>query len=586
MTRARTGAWWGFAATAAVLVSVVSWLTVALLRLDHDEVHARRQAVWQERLRLALWRMDSWLAPQLAREAMRPPQDYRPFPSAPTAWTAGFAKLEPGAVVVQSPLLTEQSPLFPLHFELGRGGLTSPQVPRGNERDLCEANGVDRVRLDHAQQLLERFGAGLPFAMLEQKLGGAEALLPVMGCNPISPTDPPEQQQGVNEYSNRQRSVVGNMTNPQQLETAGDGLPRGGEGAGPLVPVWLDRGATEQLVFVRRVRQDGATRVQGLLVDWQQVQRELTALVVDLFPAHGLRLVRCERPAPAEQPSMLASVPARLEAPCQDELASGLPLPAILGTTWGVTLLGLVVLGFTLRAAIGYGERRARFASAVTHELRTPLTTFRMYSEMLADGMVTDPVAQREYLTTLQRESDRLARVVENVLAWSRLEEGRFTARRVAHEVGALLDRIAPVLQRRLAEAGLRLELHAGEAERAATVSTDEDAVGQILFNLADNAAKYARDGASPVVELRATLAGERVLLAVRDHGPGVPAAHRARIFAPFDRGAVAASSNDVPGVGLGLALARGLARDLGGELTLDPANGSGARFVLSLPRA
>jgi signal transduction histidine kinase len=586
VTRARSGAWWGFAATALVLVGVVTWLTVALLRLDRDEVQARRQAQWQERLRLALWRMDSWLAPQLAREAMRPADEYRSFPSAPLAWTRGLAKLEADAIVVQSPLVTEDSPLFPLHFELGRDGVTSPQVPRGNERDLCEANGVDRARLDRAAALLARFGEGLPVTELEQKLGGAEELLPTMGCNPISPLDPVVQQQGVNEYSNRQRSIANTQMPIQTRDGNANDFLRGRDGVGPLLPVWLDRDGG-QLVFVRRVRAAGSARIQGVLVDWTQLQRELTALVEDLFPAHGVLLTRCEEPAPSEQPSMLASVPARLHAPCHDELASGLPLPAILGTTWGVTLLGLLVLGFTLRAAIGYGERRARFASAVTHELRTPLTTFRMYSEMLADGMVTDPAAQRDYLTTLQRESDRLARVVENVLAWSRLEEGRFTARRARHEVGPLLDRVVPVLQRRLHEAGMVLDVQVDDAARAAVVTTDDDAVGQILFNLVDNAAKYARDASDRRVELRARQADGAVELIVRDHGPGVPAALHARVFAPFDRGAVAASSNEVPGVGLGLALARGLARDLGGDLRLAaaPAGDGGASFVLTLPR-
>lgn len=75
------------------------------------------------------------------------------------------------------------------------------------------------------------------------------------------------------------------------------------------------------------------------------------------------------------------------------------------------------------------------------------------------------------------------------------------------------------------------------------------------------------------------------VVWTVRDHGPGVPPALRERIFAPFDRGAVAASSNEVPGVGLGLALARGLARDLGGDLVLAADSWPGARFVLRLPR-
>ncbi|MBX3462737.1 MAG: HAMP domain-containing histidine kinase [Planctomycetes bacterium] len=590
MTTARARAWFGFSVTAAVLVAVVCWLTAALLRLDRDEVQARRQAATHERLRLALWRMDSWLSPQLAREAMRPPGEYRAFPSASAAWTRGFAKLAPGDVVVQSPLLTSESALFPLHFEFGPDGLTSPQAPVGNERDTCEAIGIDRARLDRAAQRLQAFAAGVQREVLEQRLGGVEAALPLFGCNAISPTEPAQTQQSVQEYSNRQRSFAQNVIqNPMTAPNRDGGSNPAAGGAddiGPLVPVWLDAPGDGQLVFVRRVREAAVVRLQGLLVDWSQLQAELTSLVADLFPAAGTRLARCEAPTAAEQPSMLASVPARLVAACDDGLVRGLPLPAMLATTWGVTLLGLAVLAITLRAAIGYGERRARFASAVTHELRTPLTTFRMYSEMLADGMVQDPAAQRDYLATLQRESDRLARVVENVLAWSRLEEGRFTARRVALRVGPLLDRIGPTLQRRLSEAGMTLAVHADDATRAAAVTTDEDAVGQILFNLVDNAAKYARAGSDLRVELTAAADAGRVSFAVCDHGPGVPAAHRQRIFAPFDRGAVAASSNEVPGVGLGLALARGLARDLGGDLHLDESAGMGARFVLGLPRA
>ena len=594
MRSARSRSLVGFSITATVLIAVVTWLTFVLLQLDRDEVHARAQAAKHERLRLALWRMDSWLSPQLAREAMRPANEYRPFPAAPTAWTRGLTKLAPDAVLVQSPLLVNESPLFPLHFEIGPNGVTSPQVPLGNERDLCEGNGVDGKRLDAAAERLRTFAAGLSRDVVEQKLGGFEAQVGMIGCNPTSWQDSAQTQQSVQEFSNRQRAVynIAQNAGSSDLNNNLGPLARSNETVGPLVPIWTDGvGAGDgagagQLLFVRRVRDAAGVRVQGMLVDWPQLQQELAALVVDLFPGTGARFARCESPTTTEQPSMLASVPARLVADCADEFASGLPLPLMLGTTWGVTLLGLCVLWITLRAAIGYGERRARFASAVTHELRTPLTTFRMYSEMLADGMVKDPEAQKEYLTTLQRESDRLARVVENVLAWSRLEEGRFTARRVRCEVGPLLDRLSPPLQRRLAEAGLRLELDVAAGAHAATVTTDEDAVGQILFNLIDNAAKYAREATDRRVELSAAADGDRVSFVVRDHGPGVPAAMRERIFAPFDRGAVAASSNEVPGVGLGLALARGLARDLGGDLRLDGSTTGGARFVLDLPVA
>ena len=604
MSPARSRAWLGFGITAAVLLAVVSWLTVVLVQLDRDELQARRQAALHERLRLALWRMDSWLSPLLAREAMRPVGEFRAFPAAQTAWTKGYTRLGPDEVLVKSPLLGSESAVFPLHFEVGPDGLTSPQVPTGNERDVCEANGIDNALLERAAGRLRELAGRLDRAQLEQRVVGAAAALPMMGCNPVAPEAPAQTKQSVQELSNRQRAFAqnlqpqladGNSFDAQLRLMAAASQPFAdvvqpvrrvdlAEEVGPMLPVWLETKDGALLLFARRVTLGGVTRVQGALVDWTQLQRELLALVADLFPPDSTRLVRCEQPHANEQPSMLASVPARFEANGADLLASGLPLPWMLSLTWGVTLLGLAVLGFTLRAAIGYGERRARFASAVTHELRTPLTTFRMYSEMLADGVVQDPTAQREYLQTLQRESDRLARVVENVLAWSRLEEGRFTSRRERHAVAALVDRIAPVLQRRLAEASLTLSVHV-EGD-AAVVHTDEDAVGQILFNLVDNAAKYARDASDRSVELRVARHGERMVFTLRDHGPGVPVAVQQRIFAPFDRGAVAASSNEVPGVGLGLALARGLARDLGGELSLAAGGGDGACFRLELPTA
>ncbi|MCU0864635.1 MAG: HAMP domain-containing histidine kinase [Planctomycetes bacterium] len=558
---------------------------------------ADRGAGAHERLRLALWRLDSWLAPQLAREAMRPARDFRAFPSASAAWTRGLMRLGSDEVVFNSPLLGVEPGLFALHFELGPEGIVSPQVPQGNERDVCEANGIDRAVLDRAAQRLAEFERQLDRDALLRRQGIAEAQLPMMGCNAVPPEAPAQTQQSVAEFSNRQRSVQNVFAPQQQAADNTNGqlfvgalqsgnvpsLNTSTDQVGPMTPIWLD-GEVARLVFVRRVTSAGVQRLQGAVVDWARMQQELLAQVADLF-APGAQLVRCDQPDASEQPSMLASIPVRLIASCPGEIGVGLPLPWMLASVWGITLLGLAMLGFTLRAAIGYGERRARFASAVTHELRTPLTTFRMYSEMLADGVVTEPAAQREYLGTLQRESDRLARVVENVLAWSRLEEGRFRSRRETHRLAALLERVTPPLQRRLQEVELELVVQWDPAFVDTEIATDEDAVGQILFNLVDNAAKYARDAVDRRVELQVAVADDRVVLTLRDHGPGVPAAMRARIFAPFDRGAVAAGDNDVPGVGLGLSLARGLARDLGGELRLEAGGGAGAAFSLVLPR-
>jgi len=585
----RRTTWTWFVGTALLLLGVVSWLTAMLAKLDGDEIRSRQDAELQQRLRLALWRMDSWLSPHLAREAMRPASEYRAFAAPGAAWTRGLEPIARDDLVVPSPLLSFASDLFPLHFELASdGSLQSPQVPTGNQRGIAEANGVMAASIDGAASRLAALQAvvqqRLLFAGFDRQLQQAEALLPVVGCTIAPPGAGVELQQSVADYGNRQRA------NAQNLGQGGTATTKLGAvvptAIGPLLPLWLD-GPEPMLVFARRASEGGVHRLQGVVVDWPTLQRELLALVGDLFAPGAAELVRCAAPTPVEQGSMLASVPARLEAtPYLCHVESKLPTSAILGITWGITVLALLVLGFTLRAAIGFGERRARFASAVTHELRTPLTTFRMYSEMLADGVVTEPAAQREYLDTLRREADRLSRVVENVLAWSRLEQGRFASRRERHGVASLLQRIAPSLQRRLADAGMALQLDVDPSAADAVVTTDDDAVAQILFNLVDNAAKYARDSADRTVHLAAHLAGGTVQLDVRDHGPGIAAPMRARVFAPFDRGAVPTASNDVPGVGLGLALARGLARDLGGDLTLVDAAAPGACFRLALPGA
>jgi signal transduction histidine kinase len=586
MSTARRRSWWLYGATALVLVGLVSWLTAVLLRLDRDELSARCQAALHERLRLGLWRLDSWLGPQLAREAMRPAADYRSFQQAPAAWTADLKNPTTNGAVVPSPLLGAASSLFSLHFEVAAdGAVRSPQVPDAQGLAFCRERGIDDDLLEQASDRLRRLTPTLQHATLRERLGRAESKLQELGCNIVSPAAPQQLQQSVSELSSRQRNALQNIDAnnraPDQRSQKAANPVAAEAPPGPLLPFWLD-GDEPRLVFVRRANAERSDLVQGVLLDWPLLERELLALVTDLF-ADGARLVRCDQPTEVEQPTMLASLPVRLIATPREQLQSGLPLPWILGVTWGVTLLGLLVLGWTLRAAIGYGERRARFASAVTHELRTPLTTFRMYSEMLADDVVQEPAARREYLRTLQHESDRLARVVENVLAWSRLEEGRFASRRHAHRVADLVDRVKAPLQRRLAEVGMSFEITMAADVGARMLTTDDEAIGQILFNLADNAAKYAL--ASGRVELHVRGDDHQIEFELRDFGPGVPKAVQQRIFAPFDRGNVATGSNDTPGVGLGLALARGLARDLGGDLRLAPA-AIGAAFALALPAA
>ncbi|MBO6514685.1 MAG: HAMP domain-containing histidine kinase, partial [Phycisphaerales bacterium] len=240
--------------------------------------------------------------------------------------------------------------------------------------------------------------------------------------------------------------------------------------------------------------------------------------------------------------------------------------------------------------------RRARFVGAVTHELRTPLTTFRLYSQMLADGMVTDESVRKEYLSTLKRESDRLTGIVENVLEYARIsrQPGRQKEKPKGEQqlsVGELMARLIPPMSRLGEQSGMDLIVSddtSNDAER--TVTLDPHAVERIMMNLMDNACKYAGGGDAKNsddldlrVHLDAEISGDALLLRVADHGPGVQSKDRRKIFGEFVRGS-SPSLSDRSGLGLGLALSRGLALEMGGDLSLTRKRGHGAEFELQIP--
>jgi signal transduction histidine kinase len=206
-----------------------------------------------------------------------------------------------------------------------------------------------------------------------------------------------------------------------------------------------------------------------------------------------------------------------------------------------------------------------------------------MYAEMLAEGMVPDANRRQEYFNTLQREAERLTLLVENVLAYARLERGR---RPQAHDhvsLAALLERVGPRLKQRAAQADMQCEFQLDEGSAHQEFTTDQGVVEQILFNLVDNAAKYARDAADRRIHVGANRNGHCMRLVVRDHGPGIEQHGWSRHMQPFGKSAQE-SAESAPGVGLGLALCQRLARQLGGRLEIADASGGGAALTLLLP--
>ncbi len=379
------------------------------------------------------------------------------------------------------------------------------------------------------------------------------------------------------------------------------GWPNAGADAGDVVqgrftPVWRANPTTgeAELLFVRVVTVSGRELLQGFWIDWPALRADLLDSVRDLLPEADLEPVvevasaQLTGTQPAGLTSagrLLASVPAVL-APgvtLQPDRSGFTPTRVVLVVAWFAVVAAVVAIGLVLRASLALSERRGRFASAVTHELRTPLTTFCLYSQMLADGMVQGEDRRAEYLTTLKRESERLATIVENVLIYTRTGGSR-SAGVEPQPVQQLLDTVVPLLEQRTEPTGMTLEVDA-DVLPGLSVAADAASLDRVLGNLIDNACKYAGEANDRRVTLRVRQVGRGVEFRVRDFGPGIAPRERRRIFKPFTR-AHSHTDDGSSGLGLGLALARSVARSLRGDLRLAVSSEPGAEFVLWLPVA
>ena len=231
-------------------------------------------------------------------------------------------------------------------------------------------------------------------------------------------------------------------------------------------------------------------------LDWPAIRAWLLDGVLDLVPLADLVPVTGD--PNEDRTRRLAAVPVRIipgKVPVRE--GDGLsPVALSLLVAWVCVLGGAAAVGLLLTGAVRLSERRGDFVSAVTHELRTPLTTFRMYSEMLAEGMVPDEARRRQYLTTLRAEAERLTHMVENVLAFARLERGRGTGEAERLTLAELVDRVRDRIERRTRGAGMDLVIDAGDEADAATQSSSQRARSPVRLGGMDCRARAGRRGA------------------------------------------------------------------------------------------
>ena len=614
--------WLIFGLCFGVLLAAMGWVSLTAMHLDRAQMKATQQAELEERVRLALWRMDSSLTALIVEEGARPYYAYNSFHAAERAYTKGYASIKQGDVVVPSPLLTYLPTNVLLHFQFAQDGkLTSPQVPLGNERDLAETSYTthEKVetatkRLSELQKILNQqagpFGAAIASSLLAAPqsyssspsprqstvLNNCDVLMSLCANYPTSTvpvvTIPaqarPQQRQSLETQVQRNSAEWNARANVYQQSAGQNDLQNGNYIApaslnlseGPIKPVWV----SSALVLARRVTVDGRPFIQGCWLDWPRLKQSLLARVTDLFPAADLQAVTT--PHGEIEARTLAALPVKL-APgliALEAIPFWSPIRFSLVVAWSCVLLAGLAVAVLLHGAVSLSERRGAFVSAVTHELRTPLTTFKMYSEMLAEGMVTDESKRRHYLNTLCSEANRLSHLVENVLAYARLERGSARTRVEKVTLEQLIERVKPRLIQRAEQVDLSLVIDSDETALSSQVHVDVAAVEQILFNLVDNACKYAAPTATErILHLEALPNGKFAMLRVRDHGQGITPEGAKRLFRPFSKSAHEAA-HTAPGVGLGLALCRRLSRSMGGDLRLDQSVKGGACFVLQLP--
>jgi signal transduction histidine kinase len=577
--------------------------------------------------------MDSALAPLLIEESARPSSAYEPFTIVERAAAQvggqqkGLPQTQPTPDLIPSPLLSFVSSNVLLHFQYGPSRrLTSPQVPESDQLRLAVAGYATEPRIALASNLLASLGRLLaeeapaelrPAASSKALVAKSQVAVPAFSNgdvliqesglaqsgeqpqsavqqpdaqffalnSPVQQSEQVQQMRSSAEYS--QRANVYQPSKQQvtvnYLKAALDNTAAAG-GAGADVQafraVWLG----DQILLARRVERLGGLVVQGVWLNWTNLRASLLGSIKDLFPKATLSPVRISNQNGASR--LLASLPARLEPGPVPSMAlpAWTPVRLTLTLAWAGAALAALAIAFLLHGAVSLSERRAAFVSAVTHELRTPLTTFKMYSEMLAENMVPDVARQRQYLETLSVEANRLSHLVENVLAYARLEKGSARRREERLSLGELIERVRPRLLQRAEQAGMALVEDVEPRSRTTVVHVDVSAVEQILFNLIDNACKYAAPHATEkIIHLEALPDGKFAMLRVRDHGQGITAEGVRRLFQPFSKSALEAA-HTAPGVGLGLALCRRLSRSMGGDLRLARHQMNGACFELLLP--
>jgi signal transduction histidine kinase len=225
-------------------------------------------------------------------------------------------------------------------------------------------------------------------------------------------------------------------------------------------------------------------------------------------------------------------------------------------------------------------DSRRELVAAVSHDLRTPLTAIRAMLEALADGIVDDPVTVKRYHETMRAQVEHLSRLIDDLFELSQLESAgpRLDFERV--DLGAIVGDAVESFATGAAARGIELRL---QRTPQAMANVEPIKIARVVNNLIENALRFAPPGTA--IDVHVDAQADRLLVSVRDRGEGIAATDMPHLFDRFYRGEKS-RSRAFGGAGLGLAIARGIIEAHGGTISARNANGGGACFSFTIPRA
>ena len=273
---------------------------------------------------------------------------------------------------------------------------------------------------------------------------------------------------------------------------------------------------------------------------------------------------------------------------------------SLIAVSTGAALIGLLTAWRAFRRQLQLSEMKSNFVASVSHELRAPIAAVRLMAENLERGKIPEPQKQKEYFAFIVQECRRLSSLIENVLDFSRIEQGRKQYELEPTDIVALVEQTVKLMEPCAAEKGVRLDFETFNIQHSTPnleVNVDGRAIQQALVNLMDNAIKHSPKGETVTVEIKneklkikndgdddaINHQPSTINLSVTDHGPGIPAEEQEKIFERFYR-LGSELRRETQGVGIGLSLVKHIVAAHGGRVRVQSAVGQGSRFTIELP--